>query len=839
MAEGGFVVAICQHGGEFTSGPNGNLIYKGGEAHAVDVSREMSLDSFKDEVSKVFHVDVTDMSFKYFLPNNNRTLITISCDRDLQRMVDFTASAAQADVFVISRVENRSVVTYTGASTVKAGCNAHGDKRKRTASKNKASKSNKKTASATGVVVQADTNDLNQPTNDLNQPTNDLNQPTNDINQPRALVTLNDYNEDFPLEFGHDVAFPTTAGAVSSAPDDLNHDKLALVDTTQREPTGFFDDAVNAYDGSDIIIDPPQELTNNPALFWEDIIKGVGQEFDNVKDFRAQLCKYSIGKGFVYRFIKNETTRVTVKCVADGCTWRLHASESSRNKKFVIKKMTDEHTCGGEGGEGQRRATRQWLTTIIKQKLRENSLLKPKDLVKEIHEEYGVMLTYSQVWRGREVAQKEMFHVQREASGHLPWYGERLMQTNPGSILDLSEFSENRRFIFAFHASLEGFASGCRPLLFLDKVPLKATNEYKLLVAAAVDADDGVFPVAFNVVEDDNYENWVWFLMKLRIALQYHNYPLNAMTFLSNGQKGLDAAVAHAFEGSHHAFCLHHIMEEFKGELKKGPWSQQIRDVMVEDFTRAAQACSIDDFNASIESIRNISTEAADWIIASKPEHWSDAIFRGCRYDHFSSNIVDAFNNWIPTKKEGSMVLMVDSLRTKIMETIEARREACKSWEGPLTPSIDYKAKDEITKAGKLTVLCSSETVFEVRGSGIFVVNLANCECTCRRWQLSGLPCMHVIAVCNRIGRSFYDYCSKFFTTDSYRQTYSGTIYPIPDMDTLDFSAAAMVPPPRPRASDKPRRKRFNPNKPTTLIRLCSRCKQVGHNKATCEAAFL
>ena len=52
----------------------------------------------------------------------------------------------------------------------------------------RASKSNKKTASATGVAVQADTNDLNQPTNDLNQ-------PTSDINQPRALVTLNDYNE--------------------------------------------------------------------------------------------------------------------------------------------------------------------------------------------------------------------------------------------------------------------------------------------------------------------------------------------------------------------------------------------------------------------------------------------------------------------------------------------------------------------------------------------------------------------------------------------------------------------------------------------------------------------
>jgi zinc finger SWIM domain-containing protein 3 len=282
---------------------------------------------------------------------------------------------------------------------------------------------------------------------------------------------------------------------------------------------------------------------------------------------------------------------------------------------------------------------------------------------------------------------------------------------------------------------------------------------------------------------------------------------------------------------------LHHIMEEFKGELRKGPWSQQIREGMIEDFTRAAQACSIEDFNASIESIRNISTEAAEWIIASKPEHWSDAIFRGCRYDHFSSNIVDAFNNWIPTKKEGSIVLMVDSLRTKIMEIIETRREACKAWSGPLTPSMEFKAQEEVTKAGKMTVLCSSETVFEVRGNAIFVVNLANWECTCRRWQLSGLPCLHAVAVFNRIGRSFYDYCSKFFRIESYHMTYSGTIFPIPDMDTVDFSAGAnLIPPPKPRTSDKPRRKRFNPNKIPTVIRLCSRCKQAGHNKATCEA---
>ncbi|CAL4982454.1 unnamed protein product [Urochloa decumbens] len=819
MADGGIVVAICQYGGEFTSGPNGNLIYKGGEAHAVDITRDFSLESFKDEVSKVFHVDVTDMSLKYFLPNNNKTLITISCDLDLQRMVDFTISAAQVDVFLISREENRSIVTRSGATP---GSIASGDKRKRPASKNKVTKSHKKTSNAPGNAIQA---------------------ITNNVGQPFSVVTENEDNRVFQLEFGNDIAITTTTGGASFMPDILDQQNLALADNIPREAVRMFDDAINPYISSDIMEEPPQGL-NNPIVLWDDIIKGVGQEFDNVKDFRAQLCKYAIIKGFVYRFIKNETTRVTVKCAAEGgCTWRLHASESSRNKKFIIKKMTDEHTCGGGGGgEGQRRATRQWLTTIIKEKLHEDPMFKPKDLVKELYEEYGITLTYSQVWRGKEVAQKELYHAIRETHSHLPWFCQRLEETNPGSISVLSPVVDTkfRRFFVAFHACLHGFVNGCRPLLFLDKVPLKATNEYKLLVAAAVDADDGVFPVAFNVVEDENYDSWGWFLMQLKMALQIHNYPCDNMTFLSSGQKGLDAAVSQVFEDSHHAFCLHHIMEEFKGELRKGPWSHQIREEMVEDFTRAAQACNDNDFYVSIESIRNISSEAADWIIARRPEHWSDAIFRGRRYDHFSLNIVDAFNNWIPTKKESSIVLMTDSLRMKIKEVIESRREACNAWEGPLTATMEYKVQDEMLKAGKMTVLCSSETVFEVRANAIFVVNLAAWECTCRRWQQSGLPCMHAIAVCNRLGRSLYDYCLKSLKVDSYRETYSGTIFPIPDMDSFDFSAGANeIPPPKQRTTDKPRRKRSNPNKTSTLVRLCSRCKQTGHNKATCEVEFV
>ncbi|WVZ48859.1 hypothetical protein U9M48_000259, partial [Paspalum notatum var. saurae] len=763
MVDAGIVVAICQYGGEFTtSGPDGNLIYNGGKAHVVAITRDLSLESFKNELSKVFHVDVADMSLKYFLPNNNKTLITISCDLHLQRMVDFTSNAAQVHVFLISRQENRG----------------------------------------------------------------------------------------FQMEFGNDITFTTTAGSASFTPEILDQQNLAL-DDDNIPMEAFSDGADNPYVGSEIMEVSPQEL--NPTVLWDDndIIKGVGQEFDNVKDFHAQLCKYAMGKGFAYRFIKNETTRVSAKCDAEGgCTWRLHASESSRNKKFVIKKMTVEHTCGGGGGKGPHRGTRQWLITTIKEMLDDNPLLKPKDLVKELYEEYGVTPSYGQVWRGKEVAEKELYHAMREAHNHLPWYCQRLEETNPGSITVLSPLlgtTKFRRFFVAFHACLHGFVNGCRPLIFLDKVPLKATNEYKLLVAAAVDADDVVFPVAFNVVEDENHDTWVWFLTQLKLALQTHNYPYYhaAMTFLSSGHKDLDAAVSLVFEGSQHAFCFHHIREEFKGELRKGPWSQELRERMVEDLTRAAQACSIEDLSSSIESIRSISSDAAGWVIARKPEHWSDSIFRGCRYGHSSLNIIaDALDNWIPAKKESSMVLMIDSLRIKIKEAIESRREACRAWAGPLTPTAEDKVQAEVLNACNMDVVRSSETVFEVRGDAVLVVDLASLECTCRRWQLSGLPCRHAVAVFNRLGQCLYDYCSKCFGIESYQMIYSGTIHAVPELDIVDFTAGIprLPPPKQQRASSgrpRRRRRRSNPNKISTIIRLCSRCKQAGHNKATCEAPQL
>lgn len=96
------VIAICQSGGEFVTNKDGSLSYTGGEAYAVDIDNETQLNDFRSEIADMFNCNADTMTIKYFLPGNKRTLITISKDKDLQRMVSFLGDSVTADVFIMS-----------------------------------------------------------------------------------------------------------------------------------------------------------------------------------------------------------------------------------------------------------------------------------------------------------------------------------------------------------------------------------------------------------------------------------------------------------------------------------------------------------------------------------------------------------------------------------------------------------------------------------------------------------------------------------------------------------------------------------------------------------------
>jgi hypothetical protein len=598
-------------------------------------------------------------------------------------------------------------------------------------------------------------------------------------------------------------------------------------------------------------VDEPASVPTTPdgskrqkvCAAWKDVITGVGQVFEGPKDFRDALHKYAIAHKFHYRFIKNDASRVTAECTGEDCTWRIHASKCPAKNSFMIKKISESHTCETETVKSHRLASQRWVASVIKEKLRDSPNYRPRDIAKDLQQEYGLCLNYSQAWRGRTIAQRELYSSHEEACIQLPLFCERIKDTNPGSVATVVTMEDSKFcFFVAFNASLHGFEHGCRPLLFLDAVSPKPNNKWKLLTATSVDGEGDVFPVAFSVVDAENRENWHWFLEHLKSSLS----ASRAITFISNGESGLWDEVPLVFPDSHHGYCMDFLIEEFKMQLDDA-WTEEVRDALVELLKKAIYSCTVDEFDQHMGQIKVESEKLAEWLLEIKPERWSDAHFKGSRYGQYSCNISNTIVEWMPSRYELSVVQLVDTIRCKLMEMMYTRRESSNEWAGVLTPAANHKLQEELSKAHSLSVTPSESdgdgNLFKVCDDSVNVVNMDMCDCTCRKWHVSGLPCMHAMAVFERTGQYAYDYCVKYFTTESYRLTYALSINPIPDAvlpstaitDPSQSPATYAFPLRTRRQVGRPKEKPADPRITVKRGVRCSRCKGYGHNKATCK----
>ena len=563
----------------------------------------------------------------------------------------------------------------------------------------------------------------------------------------------------------------------------------------------------------------------------------MGQRFRSVHEFRESLRKYAIAHQFAFRYKKNDSHRVTVKCKAEGCPWRIHASRLSTTQLICIKKMNPAHTCEGSVVTTGHQATRSWVASIIKEKLKVFPNYKPKDIVNDIKQEYGIQLNYFQAWRGKEIAKEQLQGSYKEAYNQLPFFCDKLMETNPGSLATFTtkDDSSFEGLFVSFHASLYGFVQGCRPLLFLDSLPLNSKYQSTLLAATAADGNDSVFPVAFAVVDAESNDNWHWFLLQLKTALST-SCPI---TFVADKQKGLKESIAEIFKGSYHSYCLRYLSEQLIQDLK-GQFSHEVKRLMIEDLNAAAYAYRPENFQRCIESIKSISLEAYNWILQSEPQNWANSFFQGARYNYMTSNLGEMFYSWVSDAHELPITQMVDVIRGKIMELIYTRRADSNQWLTRLTPSSEEKLEKETLKVHSLQVLLSAGSTFEVRGESVEVVDIDRWDCSCKEWQLTGFPCCHALAVIGCIGRCPYDYCSRYFTTESYRLTYSESVHPVTNVDMpveKDSSqvVVTVTPPPTRRPPGRPTTKKYGQKDVVKRQLQCSRCKGLGHNKSTCK----
>lgn len=237
---------------------------------------------------------------------------------------------------------------------------------------------------------------------------------------------------------------------------------------------------------------------------WTLGITYVGQSFlGGAHEFRTVLCKYAVECGFQFKYVKNNSLRVTAICkfaTSTGCAWLVHARVSASNGILSLKRFNRVHSCGAAVRTYRNPRTGSDLVSdVIASRVREQPLTRPTNVVFDMKDGYGLDISYRVAWLGVETARNEVFGDHAMSFDHLRWYSDAVMHNNPRSYINLDFDQQTGRFMryfISFRACIDGF-NNCRPLLFLDGTFLKGRFKETLLAATAKDGNQGTVHIVF------------------------------------------------------------------------------------------------------------------------------------------------------------------------------------------------------------------------------------------------------------------------------------------------------------------------------------------------------
>ncbi|XP_010645949.3 uncharacterized protein LOC104877993 [Vitis vinifera] len=262
---------------------------------------------------------------------------------------------------------------------------------------------------------------------------------------------------------------------------------------------------------------------------FREAILGSGHTFKNADEFRNAIYQMSLAGRFQYKYKKNSPTHMSVKCSVEDCPWKIttHAVEGNEILRVYTYQVNHNHIAQDECSSKVRVSSKRGAV-VVEDVFRTTLEYLPRQICKDFERDHGVQLTYNQAWHLKEKAKERVYGSPRASYAYLPWLCHRLREINPGTIAEYTSHEGHFKQLFIAHAfSIQGFTMGCRPILAIDSCHLSGPYKGALLSAIAYDADDGMFPLALGVVGSENYEDWYWFLEKLKGILDgQEKYPI-------------------------------------------------------------------------------------------------------------------------------------------------------------------------------------------------------------------------------------------------------------------------------------------------------------------------
>ncbi|XP_049389240.1 uncharacterized protein LOC125853564 [Solanum stenotomum] len=160
------------------------------------------------------------------------------------------------------------------------------------------------------------------------------------------------------------------------------------------------------------------------------------------------------------------------------------------------------------------------------------------------------------------------------------------------------------------------------------------------------------------------------------------------------------------------------------------------------------------------------------------------------------NNMSECFNALILAARHKTIITMLEEIRVKMMTRIAKLREFPSTWKCNFSPMALKVLEENISRSMDCTIGFNGVAGFEVKeGLRQHKVDIARRNCSCRVWQLRGIPCPHTVNALYFKKFSLYDYIDNCYSKKTYLRTYANVIEPLTNMKMLPVSTNPTIEP--------------------------------------------
>ncbi|KAG6525668.1 hypothetical protein ZIOFF_015634 [Zingiber officinale] len=400
-------------------------------------------------------------------------------------------------------------------------------------------------------------------------------------------------------------------------------------------------------------------------------------------------------------------------------------------------------------------------------------------------------------------------------------YCAELKRSDVGAtiVLKLTEDDEVPRFqrlYVCFSACKQGFKNACRRIIGVDGCFLKVEHGGQLLSAVGLDPNNNIFPICYAMVERETKDSWTWFLRLLDEDIGIGNDP-HTWAFMSDKQKGLIPALESLFPDVEHRFCVRHLESNMK---RDGFKSVAVKIA----FWAMAKATRIEEFQVHMAELKDIDAKAYGWLVNKLESQWY--------------------------AREKPIIEMFEIIRNLLMGGFQKNRERAEKWKGRICSKIRDVLEKIYVEAIRYSPMKSDEMHYQITRSDDrrdqHSVDLLSRSCSCRKYDLTGIPCKHAVCAiwCKKDDPEAYVH--PYYLVETYKRCYAARIMPINGPDL--WPQCDLTPPLPPVYKEnvgrpaKLRRRELDEPPPSENklrgVKKFTKCKLCGgsrHNKRTCN----